>query len=158
MSDRGDFPNPFYSLSSCALALAPLRHPSRLGPDYAGLGQRPIQRARGLRLVLRTVSRDDPSSYHSFCGDETSSLGTDFTFFDVPCARDEYPGLSSITGTSLRARDTEPLKRWTRRDGNHDVRRTALQERAGWHFHRGGPDTDRPSNQRYGHVLIRGCA
>jgi len=85
----------------------------------------------GLRLVLKTVNQDDPSSYHLFYGDETGSPGTDLTFFDVPHARDERPGNGLITGTSLRVRGTEALDDWARRLDEHDVRRTPLHDRAG---------------------------
>jgi glyoxalase family protein len=85
----------------------------------------------GLRLVLKTVNQDDPSSYHLFYGDETGSSGTDLTFFDVPHARDERPGSGLITGTSLRVRGTEVLDEWAQWLDEHDVRRTPLHERAG---------------------------
>jgi glyoxalase family protein len=85
----------------------------------------------GLRLVLKTVNQDDPSSYHLFYGDETGSPGTDLTFFDVPHAREERPGHSLITGLSLRVRGSESLEQWPRRLDRHDVRRTALHNRAG---------------------------
>jgi len=85
----------------------------------------------GLRLVLKTVNQDDPSSYHLFYGDETGSPGTDLTFFDVPNARDQRPGSGLITGTSLRVRGTEVLDDWAQRLDEHDVRHTPLHERAG---------------------------
>jgi glyoxalase family protein len=85
----------------------------------------------GLRLVLKTVNQDDPSSYHLFYGDETGSPGTDLTFFDVPHARDERPGSGLITGTSLRVRGTEVLDEWAQWLDEYDVRRTPLHERAG---------------------------
>ncbi len=85
----------------------------------------------GLRLVLKTVNQDDPSSYHLFYGDEEGAPGTDVTFFDVPHARNQRPGSGLITGLSLRVRGTEALKQWARRLDAHDVRRTPLHERAG---------------------------
>lgn len=85
----------------------------------------------GLRLVLKTVNQDDPSSYHLFYGDETGSPGTDLTFFDVPHARAQRPGHGLITGTSLRVRGQDVLEAWANRLDEHDVRHTALHERAG---------------------------
>lgn len=87
----------------------------------------------GLRLVLKTVNQDDPSSYHLFYGDESGSPGTDLTFFDVPTARNQRPGHSLITGLSLRVRGTNALAQWAQRLDDHDVRRTPLHERAGRH-------------------------
>lgn len=85
----------------------------------------------GLRLVLKTVNQDNPSSYHLFYGDEAGHPGTDLTFFDVPEARDQRPGSGLITGLSLRIRGPEALTRWTRRLDEHGVRRTSIHERAG---------------------------
>lgn len=85
----------------------------------------------GLRLVLKTVNQDDPSSYHLFYGDKSGNPGTDLTFFDVPHAREQRPGHSLITGISLRVRDTAALKQWVHRLDEHGVRRTALHHRAG---------------------------
>ncbi len=85
----------------------------------------------GLRLVLKTVNQDDPSSYHLFYGDESGSPGTDLTFFDVPNARNQRPGHGLITGLSLRVRGTKALAQWAQRLDDHDVRRTSLHERAG---------------------------
>jgi len=85
----------------------------------------------GLRLVLKTVNQDDPSSYHLFYGDATGTPGTDLTFFDVPHAREQRPGHSLITGLSLRVRGAETLNRWARRLDRHDVRHTPVHERAG---------------------------
>lgn len=88
-------------------------------------------RVLGLRLVLKTVNQDDPSSYHLFYGDESGSPGTDLTFFDVPNARNQRPGHSLITGLSLRVRGAEALEEWAQWLDEHDVRRTPLHERAG---------------------------
>lgn len=85
----------------------------------------------GLRLVLKTVNQDDPTSYHLFYGDATGSPGTDLTFFDVPNARDKRPGSGLISGVSLRVRGTETLDAWARRLDEKGVRRTPLHERAG---------------------------
>ena len=85
----------------------------------------------GLRLVLKTVNQDDPSSYHLFYGDATGSPGTDLTFFDVPHARDKQPGSGLISGVSLRVRGTKALRWWAQRLDEHNVRRTPLHDRAG---------------------------
>ncbi len=85
----------------------------------------------GLRLVLKTVNQDDPSSYHLFYGDASGSPGTDLTFFDVPHARTKRAGAGLITGLSLRVRGSDEVEAWARRLDEHDVRRTPLHERAG---------------------------
>jgi glyoxalase family protein len=85
----------------------------------------------GLRLVTKTVNQDDPSSYHLFYGDETGSPGTDLTFFDVPRAREQRPGVGLITGTSLRVSGSDVLNQWAHRLDAHDVRRTPIHTRAG---------------------------
>jgi glyoxalase family protein len=85
----------------------------------------------GLRLVLKTVNQDDPSSYHLFYGDAAGRPGTNLTFFDVPQARAQRPGTGLITGLSLRVRGREALGAWARRLDEHDVRHSALHERAG---------------------------
>lgn len=65
----------------------------------------------GLRLVMETVNQDDPSSYHLFYGDMTGTPGTELIFFDMPQARDQRAGTGLITGTSLRVRGEEALRR-----------------------------------------------
>ena len=85
----------------------------------------------GLRLVLKTVNQDNPSSYHLFYGDENGNPGTDLTFFDVPTARRKRPGSGLITGISLRVRGAQALKAWAERLDEYDVRRTPLHQRAG---------------------------
>lgn len=85
----------------------------------------------GMRLVLKTVNQDDPSSYHLFYGDETGAPGTDLTFFDVPHARNQRPGTGLITGTSLRVRGADALSAWAQRLEDQSVRHTSLHERAG---------------------------
>lgn len=85
----------------------------------------------GMRLVLKTVNQDNPSSYHLFYGDESGTPGTELTFFDVPNARDLRPGTGLITGVSLRVRGGNALEKWTDRLDKYDVRRTPIHLRAG---------------------------
>ena len=107
-----------------------LHHVSALTAD-ASANRRFYTDVLGLRLVLKTVNQDDPSSYHLFYGDASGNPGTDLTFFDVPHAREQRPGHGLITGISLRVRGTAALENWAGRLDAHDVRRTPLHDRAG---------------------------
>jgi glyoxalase family protein len=69
-------------------------------------------RILGLRLVKKTVNQDHTESYHLFYGDAKGSPGTEITFFDIPGLGSTYPGVSSISSTSLRVRSTESLYYW----------------------------------------------
>ena len=72
-------------------------------------------RALGLRLVKKTVNQDDPSSYHLFYGDERGNPGTEVTFFDIPHAAPNHPGVSSIARIALRVTGRETLEWWRER-------------------------------------------
>lgn len=69
----------------------------------------------GLRLVLKTVNQDDPTSYHVFYGDDEGRPGSLLTFFHVPEARTLRPGTGLITATSLRVPSRAALDAWERR-------------------------------------------
>ncbi|MFD1172246.1 ring-cleaving dioxygenase [Oceanobacillus picturae] len=69
----------------------------------------------GMRLVKKTVNQDDTSVYHLFYADEIGNPGTDLTFFEIPRAGTTYPGISSISATSLRVKDNNALQYWKQR-------------------------------------------
>ncbi len=69
----------------------------------------------GMRLVKKSVNQDSPSSYHLFYGDAVGTPGTDMTYFDIPMAGRTYPGVSSISNTSLRVKSDEALRYWNDR-------------------------------------------
>ncbi|SFE14870.1 glyoxalase family protein [Lentibacillus persicus] len=75
----------------------------------------------GMRLVKKTINQDDPSVYHLFYADEIGNPGTDLTFFEIPQAGTTYPGVSSISGTSLRVPDDGALTYWEERLTEHGI-------------------------------------
>ncbi|MFD2044309.1 ring-cleaving dioxygenase [Ornithinibacillus salinisoli] len=75
----------------------------------------------GMRLVKKTVNQDDTSVYHLFYADEVGNPGTDLTFFEIPNAGTTYPGISSISGTSLRVPNDAALSYWQERFDNNGV-------------------------------------
>ncbi|MGJ9459469.1 ring-cleaving dioxygenase [Oceanobacillus sp. CF4.6] len=75
----------------------------------------------GMRLVKKTVNQDDTSMYHLFYADETGNPGTDLTFFEIPNAGTTYPGVGSISSTSLRVPDNAALDYWKERFTEHNV-------------------------------------
>ncbi len=88
-------------------------------------------RVMGLRLVKRTVNQDDTSSYHLFYGDRQGSPGTELTFFDVPYAAANRPGVRSISSIGLRVRDSRALAYWQARLAECGVDSDMAAERAG---------------------------
>lgn len=72
-------------------------------------------RILGMRLVKKSVNQDSPSSYHLFYGDAVGTPGTDMTYFDIPMAGRTYPGVSSISNTSLRVKSDDALHYWKER-------------------------------------------
>lgn len=72
-------------------------------------------RILGMRLVKKSVNQDSTSSYHLFYGDAVGTPGTDMTYFDIPMAGRTYPGVSSISNTSLRVKNDEALHFWAER-------------------------------------------
>lgn len=75
----------------------------------------------GMRLVKKTVNQDDTSMYHLFYADETGNPGTDLTFFEIPNAGTTYPGVGSISSTSLRVPSDAAIEYWEKRLTEYDV-------------------------------------
>jgi glyoxalase family protein len=84
----------------------------------------------GLRLVKKTVNQDNTESYHLFYGDAKGSPGTEITFFDIPGLGHTYPGVSSISSTSLRVRDTAALHYWQERFQKIGIQHESIAKRA----------------------------
>jgi glyoxalase family protein len=84
----------------------------------------------GLRLVKKTVNQDNTESYHLFYGDAKGSPGTEITFFDIPGLGHTYPGVSSISSTSLRVKDTEALHYWEERFKRFGIQHETIAKRA----------------------------
>jgi glyoxalase family protein len=84
----------------------------------------------GLRLVKKTVNQDNTESYHLFYGDAKGSPGTEITFFDIPGLGTTYPGVSSISSTSLRVTSTEALHYWENRLNEFGIKHEGLAKRA----------------------------
>ncbi|WP_188456084.1 ring-cleaving dioxygenase [Virgibacillus oceani] len=75
----------------------------------------------GMRLVKKTVNQDDTSVYHLFYADEKGNPGTDLTYFEIPRAGTTYPGVSSISDTSLRVPNDQALEYWHNRLNEYNV-------------------------------------
>lgn len=84
----------------------------------------------GLRLVKKTVNQDNTESYHLFYGDAKGSPGTEITFFDIPGLGSTYPGVSSISSTSLRVKNTEALHFWQERFKQYGIIHEHIAKRA----------------------------
>ncbi|KGP71699.1 ring-cleaving dioxygenase [Pontibacillus yanchengensis] len=84
----------------------------------------------GMRLVKKSVNQDETSTYHLFYGDAKGSPGTELTFFDIPGLGHTYPGVSSITSTSLRVKTTEALEYWQKRFEAYNVEHEEIKKRA----------------------------
>lgn len=84
----------------------------------------------GLRLVKKTVNQDNTESYHLFYGDAKGNPGTEITFFDIPGLGSTYPGVSSISSTSLRVRDTAALHYWEERFTKYNIYHEPITKRA----------------------------
>lgn len=84
----------------------------------------------GLRLIKKTVNQDDTQSYHLFYGDAKASPGSEITFFDIPGLGTTYPGVSSISSTSLRVKNTESLHYWKSRFSQLNVQHEEIIKRA----------------------------
>ncbi|MBM7094481.1 ring-cleaving dioxygenase [Bacillus sp. H-16] len=85
----------------------------------------------GMRLVKKTVNQDDTSVYHLFYGDEKGNPGTELTFFEIPMAAKNHPGVSSISTIGLRVENDAALEYWKKRLDDHGVKRSEIVERAG---------------------------
>ncbi len=84
----------------------------------------------GMRLIKKTVNQDNTESYHLFYGDAKANPGTEITFFDIPGLGDTHPGVSSISSTSLRVRNTESLHYWESRFDQFNVKHETITKRA----------------------------
>jgi glyoxalase family protein len=84
----------------------------------------------GLRLVKKTVNQDNTESYHLFYGDAKGSPGTEITFFDIPGLGSTYPGVSSISATSLRVKTSEALHYWKERFTRNGIIHESIAKRA----------------------------
>jgi glyoxalase family protein len=84
----------------------------------------------GMRLIKKGVNQDDTESYHLFYGDAKGSPGTELTFFDIPGLGHTYPGVSSISSTSLRVKNTESLHYWKFRFDRLGVEHETIMKRA----------------------------
>lgn len=85
----------------------------------------------GMRLVKKTVNQDDVSAYHLFYGDELGRPGTELTFFDWPYLPRQVAGTGTIGRIALRVPGREALDWWTRRLGEHGVKRGEVIEEQG---------------------------
>ncbi|WP_059170687.1 ring-cleaving dioxygenase [Bacillus sp. FJAT-27445] len=85
----------------------------------------------GMRLVKKTVNQDNTESYHLFYGDAKGSPGTEVTFFDIQGLGRTYPGISSISSTSLRVSDISALTYWKERFIEKGIVHGELSKRAG---------------------------
>lgn len=85
----------------------------------------------GMRLIKKTVNQDDTSAYHLFYGDERGNPGTELTFFDFPGIGSNRPGVSSISGTSLRVASDKALEYWLQRFDQHEVKHSEITSFAG---------------------------
>jgi len=81
----------------------------------------------GMRLVKKTVNQDDTSAYHLFYGDERGNPGTELTFFDYEGIGANRPGVSSISGTSLRVASDAALQYWLERFDKFGVKHSQIQ-------------------------------
>ncbi|TVP99206.1 MAG: ring-cleaving dioxygenase [Balneolaceae bacterium] len=96
-----------------------LHHITVLGGD----GQRTTDfyvKALGLRMVLKTVNQDDPSTYHLFFGNGTFQQGSSITFFPWPMAVQGKPGTGETTVVSFAVPENSLLY-WAERFGQLGV-------------------------------------
>ena len=84
----------------------------------------------GMRLVKKTVNQDNTSSYHLFYGDAKANPGTEITFFDIPGLGRTYEGVSSISSTSLRVKNTASLHFWKERFEKLSIKHEQIVKRA----------------------------
>lgn len=85
----------------------------------------------GMRLVKKTVNQDNTESYHLFYADAKGTPGTEITFFDIPNLGRTQPGVSSISATSLRVKNTDSLYYWKDRFSKLNVTHGTIAQRAG---------------------------
>jgi glyoxalase family protein len=96
-----------------------LHHITVLGGD----GQRTTDfyvKTLGLRMILKTVNQDDPSTYHLFFGNGTFQQGSSITFFPWPMAVQGKPGTGEATVVSFAVPENSLLY-WAERFGQLGV-------------------------------------
>ena len=96
-----------------------LHHITVLGGD----GQRTTDfyvKTLGLRMVLKTVNQDDPSTYHLFFANGNFQPASSITFFPWPMAVQGKPGTGEATVVSFSV-PSESLPYWAERFGRHGV-------------------------------------
>src|SRR5690606_9080044 len=78
----------------------------------------------GMRLVKKTVNKDDIKTYQLFYADDVVSAGTDMTIFDLPGIRKGVHGMNEIAKTSFRVPTDKALdysgNRFDRLNVTHD--------------------------------------
>lgn len=74
----------------------------------------------GLKMVLKTVNQDDPSSYHLFYANGSGQPGSSITFFPWPMAMQCKPGTGESTAVSF-AVPTGSMEYWAERFGENDM-------------------------------------
>ncbi len=75
----------------------------------------------GLKLILKTVSQDDPNMYHLFFGDETGRGGTEFTIFEMKNYKYKKFGTNSIERTMFLVPTEESIYYWENRLNKYNV-------------------------------------
>ncbi|MFU8813614.1 MAG: VOC family protein [Balneolaceae bacterium] len=96
-----------------------IHHITVLGGD----GQRTTDfyaKKLGLRLIMKTVNQDDPSTYHLFFVNGTSQIGSSLTFFPWPMAVQGKPGSGEATVVSF-AVPSGSMAYWAERFGEEGI-------------------------------------
>lgn len=84
----------------------------------------------GLRMVKLTVNFDDPSTYHSYFGDDAGSPGTLMTFFPWPGARRGRIGNDQASASTFSI-PKGSAEYWLERFASLDIKAEILPERFG---------------------------
>ena len=106
-----------------------LHHITVLGGD----GQRTTDfyvQDLGMRLIMKTVNQDDPSTYHLFFVNGTSQIGSSLTFFPWPMAVQGKPGSGEATVVSF-AVPSGSIDYWVKRFGEKNITFNGPFERFG---------------------------
>src|SRR5690625_5079516 len=82
----------------------------------------------GMRLVKKTVNKDDIYSYHTFFADDVGSPGTDMTFFDFPNIPQGTRGTNSISRVCLRVPNDAALEYYLERFKEYGVKNEGIQD------------------------------
>ncbi|REL37805.1 ring-cleaving dioxygenase [Rhodohalobacter sp. SW132] len=96
-----------------------IHHITVLGGD----GQRTTDfyvKTLGLRMIMKTVNQDDPSTYHLFYVNGTSQPGSSMTFFPWPMAVQGKPGSGESAVVSF-AVPSGSIGYWAERFGEQDI-------------------------------------